>query len=95
MAITKEEVKHVAHLARLEFSEEELETFSEQLADILNYVAKLNELDTTDIEPTYHALKITNVYREDEVKESFPTDEILGNAPERENGFFVVPKVIK
>ncbi|AEH44405.1 glutamyl-tRNA(Gln) amidotransferase, C subunit [Thermodesulfatator indicus DSM 15286] len=95
MAITKEEVKHVAHLARLEFSEEELETFSEQLADILNYVAKLNELDTKDVEPTYHALKLTNVFREDEVKESFPTDEILKNAPERENGFFVVPKVIK
>ncbi|WP_022853020.1 Asp-tRNA(Asn)/Glu-tRNA(Gln) amidotransferase subunit GatC [Thermodesulfatator atlanticus] len=95
MAITKEEVEHVAHLARLEFSEDEIDLFAEQLADILTYVAKLNELNTENVEPTYHALRLTNVFREDEVKESYPTDEILKNAPERENGFFVVPKVIK
>ncbi|NPA49524.1 MAG: Asp-tRNA(Asn)/Glu-tRNA(Gln) amidotransferase subunit GatC [Thermodesulfobacteria bacterium] len=95
MSITKEEVIHVAHLARLEFSEEELERFAEQLADILSYVEKLGELDTSNVEPTYHALKLTNVFREDEVKESLPTEEALANAPERENGFFVVPKVIK
>ena len=95
MSITKEEVKHVAHLARLEFSEEELEQFTDQLAQILTYVAKLNELDTSQVEPTYHALRLTNVFREDEVKASIPTEEALANAPERENGFFVVPKVIK
>ncbi len=95
MSITKEEVQHVAHLARLEFSEEELGRFTEQLAQILTYVEKLNELDTSQVEPTYHALKLTNVFREDEIKESIPTDEALSNAPERENGFFVVPKVIK
>ena len=95
MSITKEEVKHVAHLARLEFSEEELEQFTDQLAQILAYVAKLNELDTSQVEPTYHALRLTNVFREDEVKESIPTEEALQNAPEREDGFFVVPKVIR
>lgn len=95
MSITKEEVKHVAHLARLEFSEEELEQFTDQLAQILTYVAKLNELDTSQVEPTYHALRLTNVFREDEVKASIPTEEALANAPEREDGFFVVPKVIK
>ncbi len=95
MSITKEEVQHVAHLARLEFSEEELERFTEQLAQILSYVEKLNELDTSRVEPTYHALKLTNIFREDEVKESIPTEEALSNAPQRENGFFVVPKVIK
>ncbi|HHI97557.1 MAG TPA: Asp-tRNA(Asn)/Glu-tRNA(Gln) amidotransferase subunit GatC [Thermodesulfatator atlanticus] len=95
MSITKEEVQHVAHLARLEFSEEELERFTEQLAQILSYVEKLNELDTSQVEPTYHALKLTNIFREDEVKESIPTEEALSNAPQRENGFFVVPKVIK
>ena len=95
MSITKEEVLHVAHLARLEFSEEELERFAKQLGEILSYVEKLGELDTSEVEPTYHALKLKNVFREDEVRESIPTEEALANAPERENGFFVVPKVIK
>ena len=95
MSISREEVLHVAHLARLEFSEEEVELFTTQLADILNYVAKLNELDTSQIEPTYHALQLSNVFREDEVKPSYTVEEILSNAPEKENGFFVVPKVIK
>ncbi len=95
MSISREEVLHVAHLARLEFSEEEVELFTTQLADILNYVAKLNELDTSKIEPTYHALQLSNVFREDEVKPSYTVEEVLSNAPEKENGFFVVPKVIK
>ena len=95
MGISKEEVLHVAHLARLEFSEEEIDLFTDQLADILDYVAKLNELDTSQVEPTYHALSLSNVFREDQVRESIPTEEALKNAPERENGFFVVPKVIK
>ncbi len=95
MSISREEVLHVAHLARLEFSEEEVELFTTQLADILNYVAKLNELDTSQIEPTYHALQLSNVFREDEVKPSYTVEEVLSNAPEKENGFFVVPKVIK
>ena len=95
MSITKEEVLHVAHLARLEFSEEEIDLFTAQLAQILDYVNKLNELDTREVEPTYHALNLTNVFREDQVKPSLSTDKALQNAPERENGFFVVPKVIK
>ena len=95
MSISREEVLHVAHLARLEFSEKEVELFTSQLADILDYVAQLNELDTSNVEPTYHAIPLSNVFREDKVKDSFPVDEILSNAPEREDGFFVVPKVIK
>ncbi len=95
MSISREEVKHVAYLARLEFSEEELDIYANQLANILNYVAKLNELDTSKIEPTYHALQLTNVFKEDKVKPSFPVEEILSNAPEREKDFFVVPRVIK
>ncbi len=95
MGISKEEVLHVAHLARLEFSEEEVELFTTQLADILDYVAQLNELDTSEIEPTYHAVPMSNVFRKDEVKPSSPVEDVLANAPERENGFFVVPKVIK
>ncbi len=95
MGISREEVLHVAHLARLEFSEEEVELFTSQLADILDYVEQLNELDTSNVEPTYHAIPLSNVFREDKVQDSFPVDEILSNAPEREDGFFVVPKVIK
>jgi len=95
MSISREEVLHVAHLARLEFSEKEVELFTSQSADILDYVAQLNELDTSNVEPTYHAIPLSNVFREDKVKDSFPVDEILSNAPEREDGFFVVPKVIK
>ncbi len=95
MSISREEVLHVAHLARLEFDEEEVERFTEQLGEILSYVAKLEELDTKEVEPTYHALKLSNVFREDQVKESLPVEKALQNAPERENGFFVVPKVIK
>ena len=95
MSISREEVLHVAHLARLEFSDEEVERFTTQLADILNYVAKLNELDTSEVATTYHAIPLSNVFRKDEVKPSFHLDEVLANAPERENGFFAVPKVIK
>ncbi len=95
MGISRDEVKHVAYLARLGFSEEELDLYASQLANILDYVAKLNELDTSQIEPTYHALQLTNVFREDEVKPSFSVEEVLSNAPERERDLFVVPRVIK
>ena len=95
MAISREEVQHVAHLARLEFSEEELERFTRELSNILDYVAKLSEVDTSGVEPTYNALRLENRFREDRVRESFPVEEILWNAPEREGSSFVVPRVIK
>ncbi len=95
MALTREEVQHVAHLARLEFSEEELERFTRELSQILDYMAKLSELDTTGVEPTYHALRLENRFREDQVRPSFPPEEILENAPEKEGTSFVVPRVIR
>ena len=95
MAITREEVEHVAHLARLEFSGEELERFTRELSSILDYVAKLSEVDTSGVEPTYNALRLENRFRDDEVRESFPPEEILENAPEREGTSFVVPRVIR
>jgi len=95
MAITREEVQHVANLARLEFSEVELERFTQELSQILDYMEKLSELDTSEVEPTYHALKLVNCFREDEVRPSYPPEEILANAPEKEKSAFVVPRVIK
>ena len=94
MKISKAEVEHVARLARLEFSEHEKELFATQLDSILDYVGKLAELDTTGVEPTSHALDVTNAFRPDEARPSLSVDEALSNAPEREEGFFVVPRVI-
>ena len=94
MKITKAEVAHVAKLARLSFSEEEMGLFTEQLNQILLYMEKLNELDTQNVKPTYHALELTNVVREDEVRPSLPTEKILANAPQADKDMFVVPRVI-
>ena len=95
MKITKEDVIQTADLARLEINEEELERFSEQLGHILEYIEGLNELDTTDIEPTSHVLELSTPLREDVVKQIITSEEALRNAPESEDDFFVVPKVIE
>ncbi len=91
--ISKEDVKHVAKLARLELTEEETEKYSKQLGDILKYVEQMNEVDTTGIEPMPHAIPIYNVMREDIVKYDETKDELMKNAPYEENGFFRVPKI--
>ena len=88
-------VKHVAHLARLELSEEELGQFTRQLASILGYMEKLQGLDTTSVEPTSHALPIQNVFRQDKVAPSLPAKEVLINAPSKDGNFFKVPKIIE
>ncbi len=95
MGITRRDVEYVARLARLKLSEEEIERYSKQLAKILEYIDKLNELDTSKTPPTYHVLPLTNVFREDKVEPSLPKDEILSNAPESEEGYFKVKKVIE
>lgn len=95
MKLTKEEVEHVAKLARLAVGEEEKEAFGRQLSDILTYVQKLNELDTASVEPTSHVLDLSNVFREDSAKPGLESEEALANAPEREKGFFRVPKIIE
>ncbi len=95
MEITKETVLHVAELGRLEFNQEELEKFTEQLGRILQYVEKLNELDTRDVEPTFHVLDVSTPLREDIVESWLTQDEALENAPHREEGFFAVPKFIE
>jgi aspartyl-tRNA(Asn)/glutamyl-tRNA(Gln) amidotransferase subunit C len=95
MKITRKEVEHVALLARLNLAEEELETFTGQMDAILAYVDKLNELDTSNIVPTAHAVPMENAFRADEVRPSIGTENALANAPERVEGFFRVPKVIE
>jgi aspartyl-tRNA(Asn)/glutamyl-tRNA(Gln) amidotransferase subunit C len=93
MAITKEQVVHVAELARLALTEEEVERFTEQLGAILEAVGKVSELDLADIPPTSHPLELVNVWRTDETRPSITVGEALVNAPEREeNGFRVPPR---
>jgi len=95
MKIARSEVEHVAGLARLALREEEVDLFTDQLNSILNYVAKLNELDTRDVEPTSHILPIKNVLRGDEKVLSMEREKVLLNAPDRTEEFFRVPKVIE
>ena len=91
MAISRDQVVHVARLARLELSDEELERFGAQLDAILDAVGKVSELALGDVEPTAHPLDVVNVWAEDEPRPSLPVDVALENAPEREGGFFRVP----
>lgn len=95
MAITKETVEYVAHLARIELNRKELEKVSQQLQDILDFIDRLKKADIKDINPTSHILPIDNVLRQDTPGESLPVDKALRNASQREGSFFVVPKVIE
>jgi len=92
--ISRQEVQKVAKLARLELSDAEIEQFTGQLGAILEYVEKMNELDTDNVEPLAHCLPVSNVFRADEVKESLGTDRTLANAPERDGEFFRVPRIL-
>lgn len=94
MRITEKEVEHVAHLARLHLGKDELARMTAQLDTILSYVAKLDELDTSGVEPTTHAFSITNAFREDVVQSSLEQDEALKNGPKHNDAAFVVPRVI-
>jgi len=95
MKITKQEVEHVARLARLELSEQDKDRLTEQMSNILTYVGKLNELDTTGVEPTSHVLDINNVMREDVAAESLSQERALANAPDKAAGHYKVPKIIE
>ncbi len=92
--IDQAQVRKVAKLSRLELTEAEVEEFTGQLSAILDYVEKMNELDTDNIEPLAHCLPISNVFRQDRVKESLGTEKTLGNAPQRDGEFFKVPKIL-
>ena len=91
--ITKDQVEHVAKLARLALTEEEKELYTEQLSKILDYIDQLNEVNTEGIEPMTQPIPTVNVMREDVVKKQFTREAILKNAPHEEYGFFRVPKI--
>ncbi|MEQ2527780.1 Asp-tRNA(Asn)/Glu-tRNA(Gln) amidotransferase subunit GatC [Bacillaceae bacterium CLA-AA-H227] len=93
--ISTEEVKHVANLARLAVTEEEVQKFTQQLDKIISFAEQLNELDTENVEPTSHVLDMKNVMREDVPAKGLPREEVLKNAPEHENGQIKVPSIIE
>ncbi|MDO7907816.1 Asp-tRNA(Asn)/Glu-tRNA(Gln) amidotransferase subunit GatC [Paenibacillus sp. JX-17] len=95
MSISKDDVQHVARLARLNLSEEEEQTLTGQLNAILQYAEKLNELDTTNVEPTTHVLHVSNVMRDDVAHDSLPIEKVMLNAPDEEDGQFKVPAVLE
>ncbi len=94
MKITKQEVLHVANLARLDVDKVLIDKFAGQIGTVLEYVDKLKALDTEGVIPTSHAIFLTNAFREDDERQSFDSDSALSNAPEKEDGNFIVPKVI-
>lgn len=93
--IDAEQVRKVAKLARLALTEAEIEEFTGQLGAILGYVEKMNELDTSRVEPLAHCLPISNVLRADEVRPSLGTEMTLSNAPDSDGPFFKVPKILE
>lgn len=88
-------VRHVAHLARLDISDDEVARFADQLSTILEYVEQLGELDTTGVPPTAHPLPVVNVFRDDTARPSWGPDRALDNAPQRHDDFFRVPRVLE
>lgn len=94
MKITRKDVTYVAELARIDLSEEAIDQFADQIGEILDYVDLLNQVPTDGVAPTSHAITLTNAFREDKVSEASDPDVSLANAPESEEGHFIVPKVI-
>ena len=94
MSIDIAQTERIANLARLTLSEDEKELFGSQLSSIFTHIEKLNALDTSGVEPTSHAIELTNVFREDVVKESLSVDQALSNAPDRSESFYRVPKIL-
>lgn len=95
MTLTRKDVLHVAALARLNIDEASIDTFAEQLGAVLEYAAALNRVDTTGVPPTFHAVDISNVFREDVPGNHLDAIDAFANAPEAEDGHFIVPKVIE
>jgi aspartyl-tRNA(Asn)/glutamyl-tRNA(Gln) amidotransferase subunit C len=95
MELSEAEVRHVAALARLDLSDKEVESLAKDMNQILGYVAKLNELNTDDVEPTTHVVEMSTPYRDDEVSRTPSVEDALANAPKTENNHFVVPSIIE
>ena len=94
MAITRDEVAHLARLSRLSLSDEELDALAPQIEAILSAVARVSEVAAADIPPTSHAVPLTNVFRADITRPSLPVEEVLAGAPAAEDGRFRVPRIL-
>lgn len=95
MGVSRDDIIHIAKLSRLEFTDEELEKYTKDLYNIVNFANTLSEIDVTGVKPTNHILDIKNVFRKDEVKPSYDRDLILKNAPTKAGGCVSVPKVVE
>ncbi len=95
--ITKKDLEHIAWLSRLELSEEDKEKYTPRLNSVLDYFGELDKVDTEGVEPTYHVLALSNVFREDEIQpptKSLSQEETLSNAPKKQDGFFKAPRMM-
>ncbi|QDV17988.1 Aspartyl/glutamyl-tRNA(Asn/Gln) amidotransferase subunit C [Gimesia panareensis] len=92
--LTRDEVQKVANLSRLKLSDQELEALGTQMGSVLKYIAMLDELDTSSVEPMAHAIEISNVFREDELRDSLPREQALSNAPQTDGKYFLVPAIL-
>lgn len=95
MKVSAEDVRYIAGLSRLELSDDEIQRMRTDLNDILLYIDKLNELDTKNVEPTSHVIDISNVFQEDVPSQSLDVNQALSNAPDRQDSYFRVPKIIE
>lgn len=93
--IDEKQVRQVAKLSRLQLNDQQISEFATQLSAILGYIEKLNELDTSKVEPLAHCLPVHNVFRDDVVKPSLGTEKVVANAPETDGQFFLVPKILE
>lgn len=92
--ITTKDVEHIGWLARLKIEEEQLEEYAGQLNSVLDYFGQLDEVDTKEVEPTYHVLEMNNVFRDDKVADCLTHEQAIGNAPKTQNGYFKAPRII-
>ncbi|MCD6309687.1 MAG: Asp-tRNA(Asn)/Glu-tRNA(Gln) amidotransferase subunit GatC [Candidatus Eremiobacteraeota bacterium] len=92
--VSEQQVAHVAHLARLQLTSDELDKYTEELGDILECIDKLRELDTTSIEASFQVVPLNNVFREDEVAQGLTVEEALRNAPSRKDNYFKMPPIL-
>ena len=95
MGVTIKEIRKIEKLSKLEFKDEEIEKFTSQMNEILDYMQQLNEINTDNLEPLYHVIEPGNVLRDDEVKPSYPLEDMLKNTPIKSDGFIIVPRVIE
>ena len=93
--LTDDDVRSVARLARLQLANEEIERFTQQLGDILTYVEQLDEIDTEGVEPMAHPIELSNVLRADQTRDSLPREAALGNAPQADGKYFLVPQILE